>query len=167
MTPFLHLEIDLEQERENFYICAVAVVIQSVEFTYKATFLEHIATFFSFTVSQQGHGEQVDSSSAAAEQTVIQFKRPMHLTIKMRKPYFLFSANTMASNSNIVLILAVESIHFASPALWHYSKSRSAKRISRATTVQRHDANYFVSQDHVSFSMPCCFQIFTIYSCSL
>jgi hypothetical protein len=103
MTPFLHLEIDLEQERENFYICAVAVVIQSVEFTYKATFLEHIATFFSFTVSQQGHSEKVDSSSTAAEQTVIQFKRPMHLTVKMRKPYFLFSANTMASNSNIVL----------------------------------------------------------------
>lgn len=37
----------------------IQVDIQSVEFTYKATFLEHIATFFSFTVSQQGHGEQV------------------------------------------------------------------------------------------------------------
>lgn len=37
----------------------IQVVIQSVEFTYKATFLEHIATFFSFTVSQQGHSEKV------------------------------------------------------------------------------------------------------------
>jgi hypothetical protein len=30
MTPFLHLEIDLEQKRENFYICAVAVMDSSL-----------------------------------------------------------------------------------------------------------------------------------------
>jgi hypothetical protein len=26
MTPLLHLEIDLQQEKKNFYICAVAVM---------------------------------------------------------------------------------------------------------------------------------------------